>query len=96
MTKSGYTHVLVPVTLRNKLNHLARVQNTSVWKLIDASINTGINTSGTRAPQEPAMKEAQTEPLLPSNAFFGKEDRGASGGIRTRDQQLTRLPLRPS
>ena len=49
MTRQGYTHIIVPKTLHEKLKLLAQVNGTSIAKLIEklvdaGGINTGINT----------------------------------------------------
>ena len=41
-------------------------------------------------------KKPANSPVSSANASSQEGLNGASGGIRTRDQQLTRLPLRPS
>jgi post-segregation antitoxin (ccd killing protein) len=41
-------------------------------------------------------KDPPNDPVSSANASSQEGLNGASGGIRTRDQQLTRLPLRPS
>ena len=78
MTKKGYTHIIVNTALHKILKEMADKKETSIGKLLEQfiSINTGINTdqeNTLKTPYKLSQKEAQNEPLLSDNAFFGKK-----------------------
>ncbi|MFZ3168284.1 MAG: hypothetical protein WA130_11765 [Candidatus Methanoperedens sp.] len=63
MTKTGYTHVLIPKNLHSVLRENAKAQETSIWRYIEALIPSKLRQAERRTLNPTAVGSNPSQPV---------------------------------